>query len=76
MSPLMMLLAFMLPLLTAATQILNETELYTLFPSNYVGDVLNVTQCYCQSSDPLSPDATFGYYVRENGPCLLFERTH
>ena len=64
MSPLMMLLAFLLPLLTTATQTLNENDLCTLFPSDPVGDVLNVTQCYCQSSQPLSPDATFGYYVR------------
>ncbi|KAF6240296.1 hypothetical protein HO173_001907 [Letharia columbiana] len=66
MSPLMMLLAFMLPLLTTATQTLKGTDLHTLFPSDPVGDVLNVTQCYCQSPDPLSPDATFGYYYLFN----------
>lgn len=63
MSPFIMLLALMLPVFTAATQTLNPTDLYTLFPSAPAGDVLNVTQCYCQSPDPLSPDATFGYYV-------------
>lgn len=76
MSPLMMLLAFMLPLLMTATQMLNVTDLYTLFPSNPVGDILNVTQCYCQSPGPLSPDAIIGYYVRVQSPCSLFQQPH
>lgn len=76
MSPLMMLLALMLPLLTAATQILDVTGLNTLFPTDPMGDVLNVTQCYCQSPNPLSYDAMFGYYVRVQNPCFLFERPH
>lgn len=75
MSPLVMLLVFMLPMLRAATQILNEADLYTLFPTDPVGDVLNVTQCYCQSSDPLSPNATFGYYVRIQSSWFLLHRS-
>lgn len=66
MSPLMMLLALMLPLLTTATQVLNASDLNTLFPPNPVGDVLNVTQCYCQSPNPLAPDAMFGYHYLFN----------
>lgn len=76
MSPLMMLLAFMLPLLTAATQNLTETDLYTLFPPNHVGDVLNVTQCYCESANQTLPDALVGYYVCENLSFYDFERDH
>lgn len=72
MSPLMMLLALTLSLLTAATQPLNGADLYTLFPSDPTGDVLNVTQCYCKSSNPLSPEATFGYYVRVQGSSFVF----
>ena len=65
MSPLLALLALMLPVLTMATGNPDETGLYTLFPSsNITGDILNVTQCYCESSHPLYPDAKFGYYVR------------
>ena len=74
MSLLVMLLAFMLPMLRAAT-IFNEADLYTLFPTDPVGDVLNVTQCYCQSSDPLSPNATFGYYVRIQSSWFLLHRS-
>lgn len=59
-----MLITFILSLLTAAISNVNEPDLYTLFPLDPLGDVLNVTQCYCQSPDPLSPDATFGYYRR------------
>ena len=73
MSPLMMLLAFMLPLLTAATQNLTETDLYSLFPSHHVGDVLNVTQCYCEN-EPSS--AYFGFYVCESLPCVVFKCDH
>lgn len=62
MFPLMMLLAFMLSLLMTSAQILNATDLYTLFPSNPVGDVLNVTQCYCRNPGPLTFNTTFGYY--------------
>ena len=68
MSPFMVLLAFMLPMLTTAIHFLNQTDLHTLFPSNPGGDVLNVTQCYCSSLDPLSPNSTFGYYVRVQSP--------
>ena len=74
MSPLMMLLAFMLPLLTAATQNLTETDLYTLFSSDPAGDVLNVTQCYCGTDNLELPDARFGYYVCENFPFVRFKQ--
>ena len=63
MSPLMILLSFMLPMLTAALQTVNRDDLHTLFPPHPVGDVLNVTQCYCENSTPLTPNATFGYVV-------------
>ena len=72
MSPLMMLLSLMLPMLAAAIQTVNGDDLHTLFPSKPVGDVLNVTQCYCQNSIPLSPNATFGYYVSLQSPCSLY----
>ena len=71
MSPLMMLLLFMLPLLIAVIQTVNGDELHTLFPSDPPGDILNVTQCYCQSPTPLSPNATFGYYVSLQSACSL-----
>lgn len=71
MSPLMMLLSFILPMLAAAIQTVNVDDLHTLFPSNPVGDVLNVTQCYCQSSSPLSSNGTFGYVVGLQNLCSL-----
>ena len=66
MSPRMMLLAFMLPLLTA-TQFLDANDLYTFFPTFPKGDIFNVTQCYCQRDN-----TTFGYYVRAWSPCFVF----
>ena len=68
MSPLMILLSFMLPMLIAAIQTVNGDDLHTLLPSQPGGDVLNVTQCYCQNSTPLTPNGTFGYYVSLQSP--------
>lgn len=67
MSPVMVFLAFMLHLLTAATQALNATDLHSLFPSNSVNDVLNITRCYCHG-DLDTDERPFGYYVRETLP--------
>ena len=67
MSPIIMFLAIMLPLLTAVTQALNKTDLHSLFPSNPVNDNLNVTRCYCHG-DLEADKPGFGYYVRETLP--------
>lgn len=64
MSPLTILLSLMIPMLAGAIPTLDEATPHTLFPFHHRGDVLNVTQCYCHSLAPLSPNATFGYYVR------------
>ncbi len=73
---LVMLLACTLSILTAATQALDGASLYTMFPSQPEGDVLNVTRCYCQSPVPLSPGALFGYYVRVLSLFFLFQQYH
>ena len=64
MSSLMILLAFILPVLAAPSPYVDAADVHTLFPSNPAHDVLNVTQCYCKNPNSLSPDAMFGYYVR------------
>lgn len=76
MSPLTMLLSLMIPMLVGAIPTADEAAPYTLFPSDPLGDVLNVTQCYCHSLAPLSPNATFGYYVRIQCLRFLFHRSH
>ena len=71
MSPLMMLLSYMISMLTVAIQIVHGDDLHSLFPAHPVGDVLNITQCYCQNSTPLSENATFGYAVSGQIPFPL-----